>query len=211
MIASRADFTVHEARLKNIGPVTGTLAEAFLGGDLAHWLIEDRETRRAAYADYFWMLAEFFLRHGQVDVTADMDAVALWLPVENHVDINIPDYDERLAKITGDAVGRFVLLDMTTQSHHPQYRPHHYLSHIAVHPDRHGQGLASALLRHRLAQLDQDGVPAYLEATGIQTRAIYEHFGFRLIFPVDIPSGPTLFPMWRAAGGAAPHPQHSAR
>jgi GNAT superfamily N-acetyltransferase len=192
------DFGIHEARLDDVGDVTGTLAEGFLGGDLASWLIPDRQTRRVVYAEYFMMFAEFFLQHGQVDVTEDLDAVALWWPVGSKLELDIPDYDDRLAKITGSAVGRFILLDMAMHTHHPQYRPHHYLAFLAVQPDRQGEGMGTALLRYRLAQLDQQGAPAYVEATGIRNKALYERFGFRLRYPIEIPDGPELYPMWRA-------------
>jgi GNAT superfamily N-acetyltransferase len=195
------DFGIHEARLDDVGAVTGTLAEGFLGGDLASWLIPDRETRRSVYAEYFWMWAEVFLRHGQVDATEDLDAVALWWPVGERLLMDIPNYDERLSKMTGEAYGRFVMLDMAMHAHHPQYRRHQYLAFIAVQPDRQGEGMASALLRYRLAQLDQEGLPAYLEATGMRNKALYERHGFRLMYPVEIPDGPELYPMWRSVRG----------
>ncbi|HKX24253.1 MAG TPA: GNAT family N-acetyltransferase [Candidatus Saccharimonadales bacterium] len=197
MSDARPDFGIHTASLDEVGCVIDTLADGFLDGDLANWLIPDRPTRRTVYAEYFRIFAEFFLMHGQVDATEDVDAVALWWPVGDYIDMPIPDYDERLAKITGDAVGRFVMLDMTMHVHHPQFRPHHYLAFLAVQPDCQGQGIGGALLQHRLEQLDKEGVPAYLEATGIQTRTLYEHFGFRMTFPLDMPNGPTLVPMWR--------------
>jgi GNAT superfamily N-acetyltransferase len=195
------DFGIHEARLDDVGDVTGTLAEGFLGGDLASWLIPDRATRRSVYAEYFMMFAEFFLQHGQVDASEDLDAVALWWPVGDKLELDIPDYDDRLAKITGGAVGRFILLDMAMHTHHPQYRPHYYLAFLAVQPDRQGEGMGTALLRYRLERLDQQGAPAYVEATGIRNKALYERFGFRLRYPIEIPDGPELYPMWRAATG----------
>lgn len=194
---------MREARLDEVDAVIATLVAAFVHGDFASWLIPDVAKRSEVYPQYFRIFAEFFIQHGQVDVTDDCQAVALWWPVSDYLNMDIPDYDERLAKVTGDAIGRFVMMDLAMQSHHPQFRPHHYLSHIAVHPERQREGLASALLRHRLAELDQQGVPASLEATGIRTRAIYEHFGFRLTYPIDIPNGPTVYPMWRVAGGHA--------
>ena len=198
--------TVREARIFEVGAVTAVLAEAFLDGDLADWLVPHRERRRAVYADYFLIWAEFFLIHGQVDTTEDLDAVALWWPVGNKLVMDIPDYDERLAKATGDALDRFVSLDMTMDLHHPMDKPHHYLAFLAVHPDRQGEGLGSALLAHHLGQLDADGVPAYLEATGTRNRMLYVRHGYKLLMPVTIPDGPDLYPMWRP-----PHtgvPQH---
>jgi GNAT superfamily N-acetyltransferase len=183
--------------------VTATLAAAFLHADLGPWLVPDPAERREVYAGYFRIFAEFFVRHGQVDVTGDLGAVALWWPVGNQLEMDIPDYGERLSKVTGTAVGRFLTLDMAMHAHHPQRRPHHYLAFLAVHPERQGQGRGSALLRHRLERLDRQGVPAYLEATSIPARAMYERFGFRLTYPIDIPAGPTLYPLWRVSAPPA--------
>ena len=192
-------YDIRTAITADVDAVTATLAAAFLDGDLAGWLIPDREERLAVYPDYFRMFAEFFLERGQVDVTDDVNGVALWLPVGDQLELDIPDYDSRLAKICGTAVGRFVLLDMATGAHHPRKRPHHYLSHLAVHPTRQGHGVGSALLRHGHARLDREGAAAYLEATGARTVRLYGRHGYRsTTYPAPIPRGPDLFPMWRA-------------
>ncbi|MFG2042100.1 GNAT family N-acetyltransferase [Dactylosporangium sp. NPDC048998] len=149
------------------------------------------------YADYCGIFAEFFLQHGQVDATGDLDAVALWWPVGRLLEMDIPDYAERLAHVTGNAVGRFVTLDMTARAHDPTYRPHHYLASLAVRPDRQGQGMGSALLRHRHTQLDTDATPAYLEATGPRSRTLLQRHGYTAWGPIRIPDGPALHPMWR--------------
>lgn len=200
MTATRSDFGIHTATLDDVGAVTGTLAEGFLDGDLAGWLIPDRSTRRAVYAEYFWIFAEFFLQHGQVDITEDMDAVALWWPVDQELSMDIPNYNERLAKVTGSAVGRFVLLDMTMHANHPTRRPHQYLAFLAVQPDRRSEGMGSALLAYRHARLDTHGAAAYLEATGVRNRDLYERHGYKRRDPLPIPNGPNLYPMWRPAG-----------
>ncbi|GAA0742198.1 GNAT family N-acetyltransferase [Dactylosporangium roseum] len=190
-------MSVRTAGPGDLGAVTGILAEAFLDGDLSGWLVPDRATRRTVYAGYFRIFAEFFLAHGLVETTGDLDAVALWWPVDQRLDLDIPGYDERLATVCGPAVGRFVRLDLAMHNSHPTGRPHHYLAFLAVHPDRQGEGLGSALLRHRHAHLDELGVPAYLEATNPRNRGLYERHGYRPREPIHIPDGPSMYPMWR--------------
>jgi len=54
------------------------------------------------------------------------------------------------------------------------------------------------LLRDRLTALDEQGVPAYLEASSLDSARLYERLGFRrLAQTTDIPGGPSLYPMWR--------------
>jgi hypothetical protein len=59
------------------------------------------------------------------------------------------------------------------------------------------------LLSHHLAAMDREGRPAYLEATGSKTRALYLRHGFADHGqPVRIGAdGPPLLPMMREARG----------
>jgi GNAT superfamily N-acetyltransferase len=190
---------IRPAGRSQLGQVTTTLAEAFQDGDLAGWLVPDQDTRRKVYPEYFGIFAEYFTTHGTVEVTDDLAAVAVWWPVGDQLDLDIPHYDQRLAQATSDAVGRFIALDMAMHSHHPNRRPHHYLAFLAVRPDRQHEGLGGALLRSHHRRLDHDGIPAYLEATGPRNRRLYLRHGYRPARTVPIPAGPYLYPMWRAA------------
>ncbi|QYN34952.1 hypothetical protein K1T35_42510 [Pseudonocardia sp. DSM 110487] len=50
----------------------------------------------------------------------------------------------------------------------------------------------------RLVRADADGLPAYLEATSLRSRSLYERHGFRDAGdPIQLPDGPSLWPMWR--------------
>jgi hypothetical protein len=55
------------------------------------------------------------------------------------------------------------------ETHHPHDRPHHYLSLLGTHPEHRGQGKGMALLAENLAQLDELGMPAYLESSNRPT------------------------------------------
>jgi GNAT superfamily N-acetyltransferase len=59
---------------------------------------------------------------------------------------------------------------------------------------RRGEGIGSALLRHRLEQVRG---PAYLESSKPENIPLYERFGFELRETLRVPSGPGLWPMWR--------------
>jgi ribosomal protein S18 acetylase RimI-like enzyme len=62
-----------------------------------------------------------------------------------------------------------------------------------VDPAYRGRGLGSALLAHGLAVADQDGLPAYLEATSEDNRRLYERHGFTVIGKIQYGTSP---PMW---------------
>lgn len=80
---------------------------------------------------------------------------------------------------------------------HPD-EPHWHLAGIGVHPDLQGTGVGAALLRHRLALVDDDRLPAYLESSKPRNVAWYEHFGFEVRYQVTLPAGcPATTTMWR--------------
>ena len=74
-------------------------------------------------------------------------------------------------------------------------RPHEEFWYLAgVGAVRRGEGIGTALLRHRL---DQVRGPAYLESSKRENIALYERFGFELRETISLPDGPDLWPMWR--------------
>jgi hypothetical protein len=59
---------------------------------------------------------------------------------------------------------------------------------------RRGEGIGTALLRHRLQGVSG---PAYLESSKQENIPLYERFGFDLRESLRLPDGPALWPMWR--------------
>jgi len=72
-----------------------------------------------------------------------------------------------------------------------------YLSLLAVHPSRRGQGLGMQLLAETLQEIDALGVPSYLESSNPANDAKYERLGYRRHGSFTIPSGLELTTMWR--------------
>lgn len=65
----------------------------------------------------------------------------------------------------------------SAEKHRPA-GPHWHLLDIGASPTARGLGVGSALLQHRLAVVDAEGLPACLEATTEGSRRLYERFGF---------------------------------
>lgn len=85
---------------------------------------------------------------------------------------------------------------------HRPAQPYWYLADIAVGPAARGHGVGSALLRHRLRIIDSHAVPAYLEATTLGSRQLYERFGFRV--NAAIGTTPDGYPMAMLRPASAP-------
>jgi GNAT superfamily N-acetyltransferase len=84
----------------------------------------------------------------------------------------------RLAAATGPHLSRFEAFDLTLDRHHPAGFSHHHLAILAVRQNMQGQGTGTALLTAHNAVLDRDGLPACLEASGLDTRRIYLRHGY---------------------------------
>jgi GNAT superfamily N-acetyltransferase len=81
---------------------------------------------------------------------------------------------------------------------HPHDAPHAYLGLLATHPDYRGRGIGQQLLAANLADLDDRGVPAYLESTNPANLHRYVRAGFE---PSDefvaVLDGAPITTMWR--------------
>jgi GNAT superfamily N-acetyltransferase len=90
-----------------------------------------------------------------------------------------------------------VLMDRFEKSH-PRDEPHYYLSLLGTHPDHRGHGKGMRLLAANLAEIDAEGMPAYLESSNRANDHRYERFGFVQISEFAAPGGhPTVACIWR--------------
>ncbi|WP_320069643.1 GNAT family N-acetyltransferase [Micromonospora sp. RTGN7] len=176
------------------------IAEAFLVLKATHWLVPEAAEREAVLADDFEILVGHAMAHGQVHATADRAAVAVWFPQRGEEVPPPADYDTRLTAACGKWTERFRHLDELFADHHP-HADHHHLAFLAVTPDRQGQGLGSALLRHHHAWLDANGIPGYLEASSETGRDLYARHGYRSREVFRLPDGTPFYPMWREPAG----------
>jgi predicted GNAT family acetyltransferase len=84
------------------------------------------------------------------------------------------------------------------EANHPRETPHFYLSLLGTHPEHRGQGKGMGLLAANLAQIDEIGMPAYLESSNRANDHRYERLGFVQVGEFSAPAGgPTLACMWR--------------
>ncbi len=193
--------TVVPADTADLEAVSQVIAEAFHGLVPSRWLIADPAARREIFPGYFRMYVEHAMASGVVHITADRTAAALWIPFGKDTAEQPADYDARLSAATGPWIDRFLTFDAALDARHPVGIPHHHLAILAVRPDSQGQGAGTALLRTYHQTLDHHArVPAYLEASNLRTRQIYLRHGYADHGPpIQLPDGPLMYPMWRAA------------
>jgi ribosomal protein S18 acetylase RimI-like enzyme len=102
------------------------------------------------------------------------------------------------ASCTAGDLERLGVLDTAMQAMHPD-GPLWYLGVVATVPAARGQGLGTALLEHSLRPVDGCGLPAYLESTNPRNVSLYQRHGFAVTGQIQLPDGPALTTMWRAA------------
>lgn len=189
------------AEADQIGIVTDLIATAFHRLAVSKWLVADPEQRFAAQRGQFGIIVEHAADHGRIYLDEDHRAAAVWLDYSSPVP-EPADYDRRLFDACGAHTPRFAALDVAFEENHPR-TAHHHLAFMAVLPEYQERGLGSALLTCHHENLDTSGTPAYLEAANLRAARMYGKWGYRIISRIDLPGGPSMWPMWRDAGAEA--------
>ena len=199
---SQQDVAVVRATGADLAVLSQVIADAFCDLAVSQWLIPDRAARRAIFPAYFALYVEHALAKGLVHTTPGRDAAAVWLPTAAGAAGPPEGYSARLAGVTGPWLGRFEAFDAALDRRHPAGLAHHHLALLAVRWARQGRGTGTALLRAHHAVLDRDGLPAYLEASALDTRQLYLQHGYSDHGPpIQLPDGPRMFPMLRPPHG----------
>lgn len=202
MTTARPAPSVVHASPADLEVLGDLIAAAFHDLAPSRWLIADPEARRGIFPGYFRLLVAYAIVTGLAHTIPSRDAVALWLPAGPGAPSPSTGHRERLAAATAPWTARFAVFDQMLDDHHPAGPPHQHLAILAVHPQRQGQGIGTALLnaRHHDLDRDGDGVPAYLEASSSRARDLYQCHGYIPLpeAPFRLPGGgPPLWPMWR--------------
>jgi GNAT superfamily N-acetyltransferase len=163
--------------------VLDVLTEAFMADPVVCWLYPEAGDRRHRQADFYRAL----LTHPAAEtyLVGRREGASVWLTLAEGESLHAEESGTRLQKL-GQALGL----------RHPDHEAHLYLPCMGA--IRQGAGLGTAMLRHRLARADADGLAAYLEASSPRSRALYLRHGFAdLGEPVRVADSPPLWPMWR--------------
>jgi GNAT superfamily N-acetyltransferase len=194
--------TVRAATADDLDGLVAVLTAAFHDDPLMSWAFPDADVRpRRLAAMWRFMGGEGYVPFGASTVVpgaaATADAAALWLAPGQDLDEGFwASRGHDFAVALEYDLDRLSSLSDLMAAHHPS-EPHWYLMAIGVSPDRQGGRLGSALLAHTLATADASGAPAYLEATSVRSRGLYERVGFVATGEFAAPGGPPVWPMWR--------------
>jgi ribosomal protein S18 acetylase RimI-like enzyme len=185
----------------DIAPVAAALARAFCSDPHFCWIVRDDTQRMQMLERGF----ELFIRRVWLPpdegYTTDRYAgAALWMPPQTwHLGLIaqlrlLPGTIRRIRANTPRLLKALTFIERK----HPRNPSHWYLPIVGVAPAWQGRGYGSALLGPILRRCDEQGQPAYLEASTPRNRALYERHGFEVIEECRYArDAPPLWPMWR--------------
>jgi GNAT superfamily N-acetyltransferase len=199
--------------VKKIGParragpleaqaVTEILTAAFHEDPVwGHWAFPDADRRTVQLSALWQFFVDATIPTGWVWITEGGEAASLWVP-PGYPELPA-EYEDRLEPLLTELLGfhgntvfeGFGRFDAA----HPHDEPHYYLSLLATHPKHRGHGHGVSLLTENLAEIDRQGMAAYLESTNPKNDHRYEQHGFVRTGHFMLPGGPRVATMWREA------------
>ncbi len=187
-------ISVRRATADDLAGAAAVLAAAFDTYPWTRWSIP-AEDHAARLEQLQRIYLDHALRCGLVLVDDDGQGVAAFMPPAAP---EPPAADqERIGELLGDRVPALMAAQLPA-------RPAGSwdLATIGVRPANWGRGVASALLREGLRRLDAVDAAVSLETSDPRNVELYMRHGFSMTATTQIPDGPTVHSLLRAAGGA---------
>jgi GNAT superfamily N-acetyltransferase len=192
-------WSVREAQLDERAQVSATLADALASDPVFSWLFPSQRRRDARMRQLFALELEhwIFPAGGRALTTDEFRGANVEVP-PGRSNMTLPLSGAiGLVRLFGTRLRRASRLQRFFDRNHLQ-GPHYYVRTLGVATRFQGQGLGTALLRPTLERSDQEGLPAYLEASTERSAALYERLGFVHLGELQVPDGgPCFWPMRR--------------
>ncbi|HEY2537187.1 MAG TPA: GNAT family N-acetyltransferase [Solirubrobacteraceae bacterium] len=193
---AQADASSPSARIAQAsesGPLAKALAAAFFDDPVFSWLIGKGASRRARLEQYFAIQLAHSFENGCVWTSDGLQGAALCMPPGQW---HLPPklllaHGGRFTNVFRGRLPRAIGLLAAVERRHLR-GAHYYFANIGVAPEAQGRGLGSRLMRPTLDRCDEEGLPAYLEATTERNTALYERLGFECTDTLRFAGSPPL-------------------
>ncbi|MER5337953.1 GNAT family N-acetyltransferase [Micromonospora sp. NPDC002717] len=196
------DTTIRAAKPHDVAAITVLLAGALDRDPVIEWLLPDAAEWVVVLHRLLAVDVDHAIETGAVDVALNLSAVAVWRRHDPNSGFRRFG-QHHLPTFAGSAAPRIAALNSAIDSYRSS-APHHWLSWLAVHPSFRGRGLASELLRRHHQVVDDTGLPVYTVVTTESARDMLREQGYHAALPLNLPSGPKLWPLIRNARPVRP-------
>jgi ribosomal protein S18 acetylase RimI-like enzyme len=197
-----SEHAARRATVADLEFVTDVITLAFAKDPLWSWALSRPDGGTDHHRAFWRLFVEGALRYPSSSIAQDGAAVAVWIPPgeDELTAAQEEQMTEHCVVSLGSRSVRCLGLLARMEELHPREVAHYYLSLLATHPDRRGQGIGMRLVSDDLATIDAEHVPAYLESSNPANNARYEALGFEPVRELAAPGdGPVVTTMWRPA------------
>jgi ribosomal protein S18 acetylase RimI-like enzyme len=190
-------MSVH-IQVANLGQATQVLSTtvlAFSTDNFVRWAVPDSHKYLTSYPEIFKVFIDAAIKSQTAYFAEGFSGAAIWIPSD--VDVDSQAIAVAIQNLGPSPLNDFMgeLFEKFT-AFHPSEK-HWYMPLMGVDPSCQGRGIGSALLKHSLEQCDHLKQLAYLEASNMQNRSLYERHGFETMGSIQVGTSPELFPMIR--------------
>ena len=186
---------ISQAGPERVQRLVEVLARSFADDPIIRWPFPTDGNHEEQCRELFRILDEPFAETGWLWEAGDGAGAALWIPPDGggpFLEIERGTRDA-IDAMTIDGGIRYRAFWDWIEDHLPT-EPHWFLDHLAVAPERRGEGLGRALVQLGLGFARRDGVPAFLETARPGNVGYYERLGFRVDADEHAPgAGPRLW------------------
>ena len=173
-----------------------TLAAAFVADPVGRWIYHEARDYLENYSKLVRLFGSVSSEEGTFYADESFGGACVWLKVGS-----APDGDA-MAKHIEETVREEIREELfevfeKMDTYHHQAEPCWYLPVIGADASRQGQGLGSALMKHALERVDEEGAQAYLESSNPANMTLYERHGFEVMGQIQVGSSPLIHPMIR--------------
>jgi ribosomal protein S18 acetylase RimI-like enzyme len=180
---------VRRASVEEVPALAALIARVFRDEPIHAWTFptEDLDGLTRAFFEAF---DRAVAAQGWLWTAGEGAAVAMWIPPDSReIEAGLEAAAEpTLRSLAADGGERYEAFWAWVESVRPT-EPHWYLDHIAVEPERQGEGLGVALVEHGLAMARADGLPAFLVTSSERSVGFYERRGFAVFEEAASPGG----------------------
>ena len=178
---------------EHIKPVSLMLSRAFK--DELKDIFPDPEERRVKepYVNEFLIRRDYSYSRAFI-TSPQLEGIAVWMHSDKREErpfwrVLTSGAIWQAIKIGCKALRKMQAYDQYVERKHKELAPHKhwYLAVLAVDPQHQGKGYGSKLLNEMLSNIDEEGLPCYVETEGEKNASMYQHFGFEVVDEFVVP------------------------